>query len=94
MSGCETVHFPTSLGLQVLSQRSPWLHRVLAYEEEALAVGSLILNWHSLSTADATFAESLYGLCRRRAGAVQPGSAINGPRRILAVTVEVGGLCM
>lgn len=34
--------------LQVLSQRRSWLHRLLQYEDEVLAVACLLLDWHSL----------------------------------------------
>jgi hypothetical protein len=57
--------------LSVLSQRYPWLHRVLDFEDEVLAALMLLIDWHSLSTCDATFAEGLYGLrrgTRRSAG--------------------------
>uniref|UniRef100_A0A7S3VUL7 Peroxisome biogenesis protein 12 n=1 Tax=Dunaliella tertiolecta TaxID=3047 RepID=A0A7S3VUL7_DUNTE len=61
--------------LSVLSQRRSWVHRLLAYEDEVLALVSLVLDWHSLHTADATFAESLYGLCRRRIPGPAPPQA-------------------
>ena len=50
--------------LSVLSQRYPWIHRVLEYEDEAIAALMLLIDWHSLATCDATFAEGLYGLRR------------------------------
>ena len=59
--------------LSVLSQRYPWLHRVLDFEDEVLAALMLLIDWHSLSTCDATFAEGLYGL--RRGSRRSPGGA-------------------
>lgn len=50
--------------LSVLSQRYPRLHRLLRYEDELLALLLLLVDWHSLSACDATFAEGLYGLRR------------------------------
>ena len=44
----------------------PWVHRLLAAEDEVVAALLLLLDWHSLATSDATFAEALYGLRRAR----------------------------
>lgn len=49
----------------VLALRTPFLHRVLDYEDEFFALLMLVLESHSLRTTDASFAESLYGLRRR-----------------------------
>lgn len=57
-----------SLLLQVLSQRHSWVQRLVEYDDEMFAAISMLLEWHSLSTSDATFAEGLYGLTRRRLG--------------------------
>ena len=63
-----------------------------------LACVSLLLDWHSLHTSDAVFAESLYGLCRRRipraapaAGAALPldGQGISERQRRLGLLLEV-----
>ncbi|CAN1765729.1 Peroxisome biogenesis protein 12 [Linum perenne] len=62
---------PTSLraaltySIGVLALRSPFLHKVLDYEDEFFAALMLVLETHSLRTTDASFAESLYGLRRR-----------------------------
>ncbi len=46
------------------AQQRPYLHRVLSYEEELIALVSFVLDRQSLWHSDATFAESLYGLKR------------------------------
>jgi Pex2 / Pex12 amino terminal region len=58
--------------VQVLSQRRPWVYRLLAYEDEVFALVAAILDHGSLASAGGTFSESLYGL--RRAPA-KSGSA-------------------
>lgn len=50
--------------LQVLSQRRPWVYRLLAYEDEVFALVAAILDHSSLASAGGTFSESLYGLRR------------------------------
>lgn len=63
--------------LSVLSQRYPWLHSCLRYEDELLSILLLLIDWHSLSTCDGTFAEGMYGLRRRRIdakGVQSPGT--------------------
>ncbi|EPS64416.1 peroxin 12, partial [Genlisea aurea] len=52
--------------LGVLALRRPFIHKILDYEDEFFALLMLVLETHSLRTsADASFAESLYGLRRR-----------------------------
>ena len=79
----------------VLSQRHPWLHRVLNYEDEALAVLFLFIDWHSLSTCEATFAEGMYGLRRRRRGlkgTQGPGSdRMTAHQQRMGLLLQVGG---
>lgn len=78
---------------QVLAQRRPWLQRCLAYEDEVLALASLLLDRHSLSTVDATFAESLYGLKRSSvAGANGHGPRLSGRQKSLSLLFEVGAM--
>ncbi|XP_039133190.1 peroxisome biogenesis protein 12 [Dioscorea cayenensis subsp. rotundata] len=60
-----------SYSLGVFAMRRPFLHKVLDYEDEFFALLMLVLETHSLRTADASFAESLYGL-RRRAVEIIP----------------------
>ncbi|KAG2500216.1 hypothetical protein HYH03_001794 [Edaphochlamys debaryana] len=63
--------------LSVFSQRHPWVHRLLAYDDELFALFTLALDGHSLlSGYDSTFADSLYGLKRRALGPRQAA----GPR--------------
>ena len=50
--------------VQVLSQRRPWVYRLLAYEDEVFALVAAILDHGSLASAGGTFSESLYGLRR------------------------------
>ncbi|XP_058774699.1 peroxisome biogenesis protein 12 [Vicia villosa] len=49
----------------VLALRTPFLHKLLDYEDESFSLLMLVLEAHSLRTADASFSESLYGLRRR-----------------------------
>lgn len=49
---------------QVLSQRRPWVYRLLAYEDEVFALAAAILDHGSLAGAGGMFSESLYGLRR------------------------------
>jgi peroxin-12 len=86
--------------LSVLSQRRSWLHRLLAYEDELLAVLMLAVDWHTLGAADATFAESLYGLRRVPLLAHQPHNKQQPPpqplrltrrQKLLALAAEVSG---
>lgn len=53
--------------LQVLSQRHSWVHHLLGFDDEVVALVTLLLDWHSLVISHGSFAESLYGL--RRAAA-------------------------
>jgi len=75
ITNSHTQHNTHTHASQVLSQRRSWLHRLLAYEDEVLALVSLALDWHSLHTTDATFAEGLYGLCRRSTVPAAPSPA-------------------
>ncbi len=69
---------------------------MLDYEDEVLAGAMLLLDWHSLNTSGATFAESLYGLRRRRIR-VGPAPASSDPgqdamtpeQRRLSLALEV-----
>jgi peroxin-12 len=56
---------PSMKNAQVLSQRHPIMERLLAYEDEVVALVLLAVDAHSLSATDGTLAESLYGLKRR-----------------------------
>ncbi|XP_050888123.1 peroxisome biogenesis protein 12 isoform X2 [Lathyrus oleraceus] len=49
----------------VLALRTPFLHKLLDYEDESFSLLMLVLEAHSLRTTDASFSESLYGLRRR-----------------------------
>ncbi|CAI8601678.1 unnamed protein product [Vicia faba] len=49
----------------VLALRTPFLHKLLDYEDESFSLLMLVLEAHSLRTSDASFSESLYGLRRR-----------------------------
>ncbi|MEW5315898.1 MAG: hypothetical protein WDW38_007296 [Sanguina aurantia] len=51
--------------MSVLSQRHPWVHSLLRFDDEVFAAVTLCLDWHSLSASDACFAEALYGLTRK-----------------------------
>ncbi|XP_073002589.1 peroxisome biogenesis protein 12 isoform X1 [Typha latifolia] len=53
--------------LGVFAVRSPFLHKVLDYDDEFFALLMMVLESHSLRTTDASFSESLYGLRRREA---------------------------
>jgi len=76
--------------LSVLSQRHSWLHRLLDYEDELLALVMFAVDWHSLSSTDATFAESLYGMRRRQlASASGASDVINSQQKQLALAAEV-----
>ncbi|KAG2438548.1 hypothetical protein HXX76_005099 [Chlamydomonas incerta] len=48
--------------LSVFSQRHPWVHRLLNYDDEVFALLTLALDGHSLFSSDSTFSDSLYGL--------------------------------
>jgi peroxin-12 len=62
---------------QVFSQRHPWLHRLLACEDEVFAALVLLLDGHSLlKGTDGTFADSLYGLRRRPLREQGPSSSL------------------
>eukprot|EP00798_Chlamydomonas_sp_ICE-L_P022822 gene22822-29993_t len=54
--------------LSVVSQRLHWVHRLLSWEDEVVALGMLLLDWRCLGSTDGTFAEGLYGLRRRKLG--------------------------
>ncbi|KAJ9523204.1 hypothetical protein QJQ45_023990, partial [Haematococcus lacustris] len=73
--------------LSVLSQRRSWLHRLLTYEDEVLATLMLVVDWHSLSTVHATFAESLYGLRRKPINGIEDAS--QRPSRALELALQV-----
>lgn len=103
-----TEHLPTSLRaallyfLGVMAQRRPVLHRVLDYSDEGYAALMLLLEFHSLKTADASFSESLYGLRRTTADIpatdalpqqelAQAGSRpLSGKQRTLSLLFLVG----
>ncbi|GAQ88910.1 peroxin 12 [Klebsormidium nitens] len=101
-----TEHLPLSLrtamqySLAVLAQRQPALHKVLDHADEAFAVLMLALEYHSLRTQDASFAEALYGLRRTpaRVQALPPGQQRNAPpssglgrkQRLLSLLFLVG----
>ncbi|GFH28369.1 uncharacterized protein HaLaN_26847 [Haematococcus lacustris] len=72
--------------LSVLSQRRSWLHRLLTYEDEVLATLMLVVDWHSLSTVHATFAESLYGLRRKPINGIEDAS--QRPSRALELALQ------
>lgn len=77
--------------LSVLSQRHPWVHRLLNYEDEVYALVTLALDGHSLLTSDGTFADSLYGLRRKP---LRPASGPGADRltrrqRLLILGAEV-----
>ncbi|GFR43499.1 hypothetical protein Agub_g4601, partial [Astrephomene gubernaculifera] len=58
--------------LSVFSQRHPWVHRLLNYDDEVFALLTLFLDGHSLLASDSTFADSLYGLKRKP---LRPGAS-------------------
>mmetsp|Transcript_9250 Transcript_9250/g.19779 ORF Transcript_9250/g.19779 Transcript_9250/m.19779 type:complete len:379 (-) Transcript_9250:696-1832(-) len=77
--------------ISVLSQRTPWLHRVLAYEDEVLAALMLLVDGHSLLTSDATFAEALYGLRRRTISKTAHGKdTMSSRQRLMGLVLQVG----
>ncbi|PNH06566.1 Peroxisome biogenesis protein 12 [Tetrabaena socialis] len=61
--------------LSVFSQRHPWVHRLLAYDDEVFALLTLALDGQSLLGSDSTFADGLYGLKRRPLRAAAPAPA-------------------
>lgn len=61
----------------MLSQRHPCVHKLLDYEDEVLALILALVDWHSLSSSQATFAEALYGL--RRGPAASAASPTTTP---------------
>jgi len=86
----------TVYAISVLSQRYTWLHQLLSYEDEAMALLFLLIDWHSLSTCEATFAEGMYGLRRRRFGVKDnqgPGSdRMTAMQRRMGLVLQVHGL--
>lgn len=78
--------------LQVLSQRHPWVHKLLEYEDEVFALVIALLDWHSLSGTGATFSESLYGLRRRSTTPnAQVNDAITRNQVLAGLACQVGG---
>ncbi|GAX80892.1 hypothetical protein CEUSTIGMA_g8327.t1 [Chlamydomonas eustigma] len=73
--------------LSVFSQRYAWLHRLLQYEDEVLALLMFIVDWHSLSVSDATFAEALYGLKRQHKDDTKP--RLTNKQRMQSATLQV-----
>ncbi|GLC38299.1 hypothetical protein PLESTB_001750900 [Pleodorina starrii] len=67
--------------LSVFSQRHPWVHRLLSYDDEVFALVTLALDGHSLFSSDSTFADSLYGLKLRPLG-LPPGQRQGAPERL------------
>lgn len=69
--------------LAIVAARHPMLLRLHAHADEAWALCCLILESHFLQTADSSFAESFYGICRARVGANgQPQRLTNRQRRL------------
>eukprot|EP00198_Chlamydomonas_reinhardtii_P006960 XP_001696296.1 predicted protein [Chlamydomonas reinhardtii] len=64
--------------LSVFSQRQPWVHRLLNYDDEVFALLTLALDGHSLFSTDSTFSDSLYGLKRKP---LRPGASDRLSRR-------------
>ncbi|EFJ38878.1 hypothetical protein SELMODRAFT_437729 [Selaginella moellendorffii] len=61
----ESLRAALMYSLGVIAQRRPIVHRVLDYSDEFFAFLMLILEAHNVRTADASFAEALYGLRRQ-----------------------------
>ncbi|CAM6052070.1 unnamed protein product [Sphagnum compactum] len=72
--------------LGVMAQRRPILHRVLDHSDEAYSLLMLLLELHSLRTADASFAEALYGLKRMPAEILSTGVAMTHQAQDSAVS--------
>lgn len=70
------------------AQQRPFLHRLLSYEEELIALVSFVLDRQSLWHSDGTFAESLYGL--KRVGVGQDNTHLRARQRWNALLYVVG----
>eukprot|EP00951_Prasinocladus_malaysianus_P011211 scaffold82700_cov29-Prasinocladus_malaysianus.AAC.1 len=84
----DSLPLPVMDSSQVFSQRRPWLHRVLDYEDEVFAGLLCLLNAQSLAANSGTYSESLYGM--KRVG-LRPRDRSGAPEGALPTTTTSAG---
>ena len=78
----------------MFSQRHPWIHRVLDFEDEVFAGILLLINGSSLASSSATFAEALYGMNRVPAAVPSPTGSVRGNGNTVEQQLQSKGASM